>query len=134
LISQVLKIDSISPILSNQDINGEFLIHTKDLTGHIKSIKELDYSEFYLTIWLEKGKIEIISDKILYYKKAPSKFTGYNIIKQYHKDTNIFKEYQLDAIKYLLECKDSKELLKSHIQNHKVIFQTIKEAKNETSN
>jgi predicted dehydrogenase len=135
LISQVTKIEPIFHTINDDDINGDFIVYTKILKGYLKSIKELNYSEFYLTIWMENGKIEIKTDEIICYKKTPSqKFIGYNnLIEEYrYKDT--LKEYQLESLKYLLSCKDTKTILKKELLNHRVIFETIEKAKDEISN
>lgn len=137
IISRAIKIEPLLCVYDkkNRDVNGDFIVYTKTVTGHLKSIKELDYSEFYLTIWLEKGKIEIKTDEIIYYnKEVSSGFIGYNQLEQNEIKKNILKNYQLDVIKYLLTHEDTKSILKEHIKNHKVIFKTIQKVRDETGN
>ncbi|MEA2091817.1 MAG: Gfo/Idh/MocA family oxidoreductase [Campylobacterota bacterium] len=115
LMQDIKSIEVKNKFIKEDDIYGNFLLKTKNITGTVTNFDKTDFSIFTMNIVLEKGYIEINNSGFevnVYKSKKSNRFKGFNHLRPYKKYKNTLKNYAMNSLKFLLTQKSNKQLKK----------------------
>lgn len=117
LVGDITSIKAINYEKSEDDFMGNFLINVDKVSGIVSTIKDLQYSTFFVNIYFDKAYIVIseLGFNIEVFESMPSTvFKGANTLKLQKKLQNTLATYALNTLEFFLK-NDTTDIMQKHL-------------------